>query len=76
MNEDEWDGFDHPDQDQSDDLDREVWVDEDRQLREAATNRRLFSCKNNNLRRSYLRRVLFNDFKYLAGPRRRTPFCQ
>lgn len=32
MNEDEWDGFDHPDQDQSDDLDREIWVDEDRQL--------------------------------------------
>ena len=31
MDEDEWGGFGHPDEDRFDDLDREIWSDEDRQ---------------------------------------------
>ena len=31
MDDDEWGGFGHPDEDRFDDLDREIWSDEDRQ---------------------------------------------
>ena len=49
MNEDEWDGFDHPDQDQSDDLDREIWVDEDRQLERSRHQQAAFFMQKQQL---------------------------
>jgi hypothetical protein len=42
--------------------------------REAATNRRLFSCKNKHLRRLHLKRVLSNQINDLQTPGREPHF--